>query len=106
MPNINDRGMIKWQPFDSVTTTSKIAPDILKKKNKIPMPILSSDQIDEIANKIMEAYYNQEEIIIFYYRNGLILNKKSLIKYLDRYKKQLILNDHSILYCYQITKIE
>ena len=43
-----DRGMIKWQPFNSVYSSKKMMNSILKEKSKKEMPILSSDEIRTI----------------------------------------------------------
>ena len=106
MPEIHDRGMIKWQPFDSLLSTKKVAKEIINEKSKVAMPTLSEDQLLNIEEKVLEAYYNGETVRLVYYRKGTYYTKVSLIKYIDKYKKQLILNDGSILYFKQIVKIE
>lgn len=106
MPEINDRGMIKWQPFDSVTSTKKLCYDILQKKNYQHVPLLSEDQLNDIEELIINSYYNKEIIIITYYFDGKILIKEAKIKYLDKYKKQLILNDTAIIHFKQIINIK
>src|SRR5574344_2829642 len=103
--DIHDRGMIKWQPFDSLTSSKKMCYDILKEKNKKVMPTLSEDQINVIIDELLEAYYNQETIKITYYYNGSILDKINKIKYIDKIKKEIILDDSSIIYFKQILKI-
>lgn len=106
MPEIHDRGMIKWQPFDSLLSTKKVAKEIINEKSKVAMPTLSEDQLLNIEEKVLEAYYNGETVRLVYYRKGTYYTKTSQIKYIDKYKKQLILNDGSILYFKQIVKIE
>lgn len=106
MPEIHDRGMIKWQPFDSLLSTKKVAKEIISEKSKVAMPTLSEDQLLNIEEKVLEAYYNGETVRLVYYRKGTYYTKTSLIKYIDKHKKQLILNDGSILYFKQIVKIE
>ena len=106
MPDINDRGMIKWQPFDSVTSTKKMCYDILQKKNYQQVPLLSEDQIKDIEELMLESYYNKEIVIITYYFDGKLLTKESKIKYLDKLKKQLILNDGAIIHFKQIINIK
>ena len=106
MPEIHDRGMVKWQPFDSLLSSKKVAREIIQEKNKVAMPTLSEDQLLNIEEKVLEAYYNGETVRLVYYRNGSYYTKISLIKYIDKYKKQLYLNDRSVLYFKQIVKIE
>ena|SRR5574344_820169 len=103
---IHDRGMIKWQPFDSLTSTKKMCYDILQNKNKIQIPILSEDQLIDLENNILKSYYNRDLVIINYYYDGKINTKEVKIKYLDKYKKQLILSDGSIIYFEQIINIK
>ena len=106
MNKINDRGMIKWQPFDSVTSTKKMTKEIAKSKNKIEMPILSEDQLIQIENNLKEAYYNSNDVTITYYFNGVLIKKNVKIKRLDYVKKQIRLSDNTLLYYKQIVKIK
>ena len=62
MPEIHDRGMIKWQPFDSLLSTKKVAKEIINEKSKVAMPTLSEDQLLNIEEKVLEAYYNGETV--------------------------------------------
>ena len=58
MPEIHDRGMVKWQPFDSLLSSKKVAREIIKEKNKVAMPTLSEDQLLNIEEK-----YTKEDLI-------------------------------------------
>ena len=62
MLEIHDRGMVKWQPFDSLLSSKKVAREIIKEKNKVAMPTLSEDQLLNIEEKVLEAYYNGETV--------------------------------------------
>ena len=106
MNNIHDRGMIKWQPFDSLTNSKKLCYDLLATKNKVSMPTLSDDQIQVLEDKVKESYYNKELILIDYYYNGDIKQKITKIKYININKKQLICSDTSIIYFKQLLKIK
>ena len=106
MHNINDRGMVKWAPFDSLMSSKKICYDILEEKSYQIMPILSDDELNEIENIILECFYNKEFIEIIYYYNGKFYKKTNKIKYIDKYKRQLILKDDFILYFKQIIKVK
>lgn len=106
MNDYKDRGMIKWQPFDSLTNFKKMKIDLQRKKNKKEMPILSEDQLVNIENIIKEAYFNKNKIKIYYYLNGAILNKEVKIKNIDYYKKQIILSDNTNIYYKQIINVK
>ena len=49
-----NRGMVKWAPFAAVAPGSVMVNEVLAKKNKVKMPILSEDQIEDINNKITQ----------------------------------------------------
>ena len=103
---MSDRGMKKWLPFDSLTNTNKMKHELSKKKSRIEMPILSEDQLEKIESIIKEAYFNKDYIIIYYYINGTILNKKIKIKSIDYNKKQIILSDNTNIYYKQIVNVK
>lgn len=103
---MSDRGMKKWLPFDSLTNTNKMKKDLNKRKLKVEMPILSEDQLTKLEIKIKESYYNKDEIIIYYYFNGNILNKQTKIKLIDYNKKQIVLSDNTKLYYKQIINVK
>ncbi len=93
-----DRGMIKWQPFDSVIEGSKVKKQIMHEKEKIDKPVLSEEEIYELEQKIINAYYLQTEININYYQNGYIKNIKSKIKKIDYIYKIIYLNNQKLLF--------
>ena len=57
-----NRGMIKWAPFSAVAPGNYMVNEVLNKKNKVKMPILSEDQINDINNKITTSFNNKEVI--------------------------------------------
>ena len=106
MNRINDRGMIKWQPFDSLTNTKKLKHELQLKKVKVEMPILSDDQLLVLEENIKEAYYNKNYINIKYYFNGTILKKKVKIKSINYNLKSIILSDNTSIYYKQIISVD
>ena len=103
---MNDRGMKKWLPFDSLTDTYNMKKELNKKKIKIEKPDLSEDQLESIEEKILEAYFNKDIIKIHYYFNNNILIRQEKIKSIDNNKKQIILSDNTKILFKQITKVE
>lgn len=99
-----DRGIIKWQPFDSCYSSTKILNDIYNKKNRKIFPILSEDQLFILEEKIIDAYHLNEVISIEYFYNGDILNIKGKINSLDYQNKKLYINN-KLIYFKQIIKI-
>ena len=67
-----NRDIIKWQPFDSLVSSQKMINSIVNEKAKINKPILSSDQLNQLNDLIIEYFYEQINIIIKYYKNNNI----------------------------------
>jgi len=101
---MTERGIIKWQPFDSCYSSSKIIKDINSKKNKVNFPILSEDQLYSIEEKIFTALHLNEIIKLEYFFDGKILNITGKINYIDSNQKKLIINNKKI-YIKQIINI-
>ena len=99
-----DRGIIKWQHFNSCFNSEKIILDIDKKKNRIKYPILSEDQIMDLENKLKDSYNLKIIINIKYYYDGCIEFIKGKIKYLDWQEKKIYINNINI-YLSQILEI-
>ena len=100
-----DRGIIKWAPFNSVTPSKELINRLDKEKQKINKPILSEEQLETLQNNLFEAYNNELESIIKYYKNGIIFKEKAKIKVLDLSHNRIILNTNRIIYFNQIIKI-
>lgn len=93
-----DRGIIKWAPFESVAPTKSMIKDILKEKNKVKSPTLSEDQINNIENLIIIAYYEQNTVEVSYYRSGNIQKLISNIKKIDSINHKIYFNNETILF--------
>lgn len=100
-----DRGIIKWAPFNSVTPSKELISRLDKEKQKINKPVLSEEQLEYLQKELFEAYNNELEPTIKYYKNGIIFNEKSKIKVLDLCHNRIILNTNKIIYFNQIIKI-
>lgn len=97
MPN-NDRGMVKWMPFNSIISSKKMVRDIIKSKRKISKPILSEEQINYIENEIVNAYFCKEKLIFNYYYDGKIYTKQDYIKKIDFTYHKIYLNNLTIAF--------
>lgn len=100
----NDRGIIKWQPFNSCFNSETIIKDINKLKNRKNFPILSEDQLEIISNKLLKSYNLKLIVSIEYYYDGNIKNITGKIDLLDFQNKKMYLNNQ-IIYLNQILKI-
>ncbi len=101
-----DRCEIRWAPFNSVIDSKILVNEIRESNRKVIKPSLSEDELEEINNKIIEAYHNASIISIYYFYKGSILNKKGIIECIKLDNKKIILNDYSSVYFDQIIKIE
>ncbi|MBE6155143.1 MAG: YolD-like family protein [Firmicutes bacterium] len=93
-----DRGMIKWQPFNSVISSKQMVNEVLNKKNKIKMPLLSDEQRKIIEDKIIIAYYENESVILSYYYQGNILHLNEKIKKIDFTYRKIYFNNKTIIF--------
>lgn len=103
--NIMDRKMLKWAPFNSVVPLKKIKNDEIKKRDFIEPPILDDEQINDIENKLLNAYYLNNEITIKYYKSGHFFLLKSFIKKIDPINKKIYFINGNYLFFKQIIAI-
>ncbi|MBQ6840631.1 MAG: YolD-like family protein [Bacilli bacterium] len=99
-----DRGMIKWQPFDSVVSGKQVVRDVLKKKNEIKMPALSEEQRNSIEEKLILSFYENEKITLDYYYQGKLLKLCDNIKKIDSTYRKIYFSNKTLLFD-QIVKI-
>lgn len=79
--------------------------EIIKEKRKIPKPILSEEQIQELEQIILELYNAYTEAIFLYYRNGELREITGTITKLDSISKKISLDNGKTLYFSNIIKI-
>lgn len=103
---MRDRGMIKWQPFDSVTSSRKMVQHIMYEKEKMAKPVLSQEQLIEIQEKIWEGYHSQVPLRIVYFFKGRYQVKQNLlILDIQVNQKRILFEDSSSLYFEQIIRV-
>lgn len=100
-----NRDIIKWQPFDSLVSAQKMINSIVNEKAKINKPILSSDQLNQLNDLIIEYFYEQINIIIKYYKNNNIYKTAGIIIDLNQSNKTITLNTNVKLHISQILQI-
>ena len=93
-----DRGMIKWQPFDSVISGKSVVQSLLLEKQKIKKPILSDEELQDLEEKIINALHSQETISLQFYKNGYIRTITGQINKIDRVYKTIYLNSTRLLF--------
>lgn len=90
-----DRGMMKWNPFYSVMSEAEIRSSVDKKVVN-EKPEFSEDQINELEEKIVDAYDNGYLVNIHLYDkyNDIYIN--GLITKLDPLNKAIYINKKPI----------
>ena len=102
---MNDRGIIKWQPFDSLFSSAEIKDFINKKNNIIKKPILSEDQKIFKEEKILEAYHENIMANITIFSNNRIYQINKKILKIIFVNKKILFHDHTYIYFDQIINI-
>ena len=102
---MNNRKYVKWQPFEAVISGKVMVNEVLARKNKVKMPILSDDQIEEINRKMSTAHHNKDIITIRYYRSGKFYEKRGIIEEIDVNEGKIVLNDGFSIFFSQIIEI-
>lgn len=103
--NKNDRGVIKWTPFNSIVNQRQMIDNLINEKNKTNKPKLSQEQIEKNEQLLIEAFYEQIKIKIDYFKEGFILSTYSEISNIDYTFKKIYLKNHKSLLFNQIIKI-
>lgn len=70
-----ERGMKKWRPFKSLVEYDDYYNQMLKDREKIPKPILSDDQKEEI-NSVLVTLRVGDSVSYSYYNDGFIHSSK------------------------------
>ena len=102
---ITNRGMLKWQPFNELVSSGKMINEVLSEKNKIKMPVLSDDQIQELQNKIIISFNNQTNIKIKYYRDGRFYLMEGKVTNIDGNRQRITINANFFVFFSQIIEI-
>lgn len=65
--------MVKWTPFAAMPEQFIGIREMIKEKNKIARPILTSEEKELIENMLLCSLLSEEEILITYYEDGYLL---------------------------------
>lgn len=99
---MNDRGIIKWQPFDSVFSSSIIKKEVSNKKKKIPKPILSEEQKLSNESNLLQAYHENIPLNITYFSSNKIFKISKKISKIIVVNQKIIFDDFTYIYFDQI----
>ncbi|MFA5692351.1 MAG: YolD-like family protein [Acholeplasmataceae bacterium] len=93
MDDYQDRGIIKWLPFDGLVGFYDLIKDLKYKLGKKDKPILSDDKLFIMDLTIKEAYSYKKEVLISYFNNGYIKETFGIILNIDLINKTIYLNN-------------
>lgn len=83
----------------------EVLKELTKEKNKISKPLLSDEQKMILENKIIEFFFQKDEVIITYYEAGTIKKATGIITKLDPAKGKIYLNNTLYLHFSNILDI-
>ena len=89
-----ERGMMKYQPYQSLVEQSAILARMRYEKGKIPKPLISADRSEEI-NEIL-VHYQREPVDAEYFEDGYRHRIQGVIHRIDSLWKFLIIEGKRI----------
>ncbi|MBO4601172.1 MAG: YolD-like family protein [Bacilli bacterium] len=96
MPNKSeDRGMMKWAAFHSVMSEDEVN-SYINMSNPNEKPELSEDQINELEQLIIDAYYNKSVVTLTIYKKQENSIETGIITKLDGVNKLVYLDKKPI----------
>ena len=97
--------MNSWMPFNAVCDGTSLVDMIEKEKSRFRKPTLSEEQLNEIQDKILNAYNNREIIKIKYYKAGYFYEIKNIINKIDEIERKIILKNGKVIFFSQIMSV-
>lgn len=85
------RGKIKWQAFKTIPEQYEILEQYVKDQNKIPMPLLSEDQLEEINEKVHDKIQTNRIAEISYWEDGYTTDLRCYIKKIDTLEGMMLI---------------
>ncbi|PES23494.1 3-oxoacyl-ACP synthase, partial [Bacillus thuringiensis] len=65
--------MVKWPQFEAMPEQFVGIREMIKEKNKVARPILTSEEKELIENMLLCSLLSEEEILITHYEDGYLL---------------------------------
>lgn len=102
---MNDRGMLKWEPFASVVTPQQVVEEIQSNKNKKNKPVLTEDELEKLNQQLFECFSSSISAQITFYENYDFNTINGTIKKIDMTRKAILINN-KVIYASQIISIK
>lgn len=94
MNKYEDRGMMKYAPYQSLVEQSASLRKLRYNKNKKEKPVISNERAEEI-NTVLSSYSN-EEVIIRFFEDGYLFYIEGKIEKIEPMYRFLKINDKKI----------
>lgn len=94
MSKYEDRGMMKYAPYQSLVEQSASLRKLRYNKNKKEKPVISNERAEEI-NTVLSSY-NNEEVIIRFFEDGYLYYIEGKIEKIEPMYRFLKINDKKI----------
>ena len=101
----HDRKMMKWMPFNALLEAGSDLEEMLSKRVKLTMPILSVDDYESMNYTIEEAVALNYQVSVQYFSDGAFFDITGYITYQSLYYKTITINETK-LSATQIISIE
>ncbi|QEQ20769.1 YolD-like family protein [Bacillus sp. BS98] len=93
VPKVRGRGMVKFQPFASLPEQYEGIREIIENLNKVSKPILTEDTKERIERALINSIQYDQEVLISYYREGIINNMYINVSHIDSSTKTVHCTD-------------
>ncbi|ARP61439.1 MULTISPECIES: YolD-like family protein [Bacillus cereus group] len=85
--------MVKWTPFAAMPEQFAGIREMVKEKNKVARPILTSAEKELVENLLLCSLLSEEEILITYYEDGYLLTNYMTVIDIDSLNSAVICTD-------------
>lgn len=102
MSNYQDRGLIKWIPFDALSGFGELIYQLTHKHELIETPLMLEDTLTSFEYLIQEAYHHQQMIFITYLSSKRKKETQGYIHSIDPQQHCLKLSTGETLFAHQI----
>lgn len=101
-----DRGIIKWAPFDALVGYHGLLNDLKEKMGRKERPVLSDDDYESLNRNLNLALEAHKITSIYYFKKGYIHQLYGYITKADFIKRRIIIDHQYIILADDLISIE
>lgn len=106
MNKYQDRGIIKWMPFDALAGFGQLIHELTQEHLKEHPPHLMDDQVSELNYVLNQAYKEKREVSLIYYKRHTYVQTTAWIRSLDFIHKHIVLSTGERIHAPHVIHIE